>query len=141
MPFSSLKERGRGNAALSELYIFLPGKFHSSCGFRYVVTAVLVTQIASKKIEKAYVQGIYYPPPYYGTWPAYYGYGYNALYVSGCMTEEEAIVIETNLHDAATNKLILASSTDIAQRGAANERMFIYIDIVMKSLGKDGLLC
>lgn len=102
--------------------------------------AVLITRVASKKIEKAYVPGPYYPPPYYGTWPDYYGYGYNALYAPGYVTEEEISVVETNLYDAATNKLVWASSTDIWQRGTAKERIFIYIDIVVKSLVKDGLL-
>lgn len=101
---------------------------------------VLITRVASKKTEKTYMPGLYYPPPYYGTWPDYYGYGYNSLYVPGYVTEEEISVVETNLYDAATNKLIWASSTDIVQRGTAKERIFIYIDIVMKSLNKDGLL-
>ncbi|MDH4285759.1 MAG: hypothetical protein OEV35_10625, partial [Gallionellaceae bacterium] len=92
------------------------------------------------KTVKTYVQGMYYPPPYYGTWPDYYGYGYNALYVPGYLAEEEIAVVETNLYDAATNKLIWASSTDIVERGTTQERIYIYIDIVMKSLVKSGLL-
>ncbi len=101
---------------------------------------VLITRVVSKKIEKTYLPGLYYPPPYYGTWPDYYGYGYNALYAPGYVAEEQISVVETNLYDAATNKLIWASSTDIWQRGTAKERIFIYIGIVMKSLVKDGLL-
>ena len=101
---------------------------------------LLITRVASKKTVKTYVQGMYYPPPYYGTWPDYYGYGYNALYVPGYLAEEEIAVVETNLYDAATNKLIWASSTDIVERGTTQERIYIYIDIVMKSLVKSGLL-
>src|ERR1019366_4038825 len=59
---------------------------------------VLITRLVSKKIVQVYVPGSpYYPPPFYGTWPDYYGYGYRYMYTPGYIAEDEYAVIETNL--------------------------------------------
>jgi hypothetical protein len=102
--------------------------------------AVLITRVVSRKTVKTYIPGTFYPPPYYGTWPDYYGYGYNALYSPGFVAEDEIAVIETNLYDASNDKLIWASSTEIVTRGSTQERIQRYIGIVMKSLVAHGLL-
>lgn len=102
--------------------------------------AVLITRVASKKSVKTYVPGAFYPPPYYGTWPDYYGYGYNAMYSPGFVAEEEIAVIETNLYDASNDKLIWASSTEIVTRGSNQERINRYIGIMMKAMAAHGLL-
>lgn len=102
--------------------------------------AVLITRVAGRKTVKTYVPGTFFPPPYYGTLPDYYGYGYNAMYSPGFVAEDEIAVIETNLYDASSNKLIWASSTEVVSRGSSQERINRYIGIVMKSLVAHGLL-
>jgi hypothetical protein len=101
---------------------------------------VLITRVAGKKTVRTYVPGAFYPPPYYGTFPDYYGYGYSAMHSPGYVAEDEVTVIETNLYDASNDKLIWASSTDIVSRGSSQERIHRYIGIVMKSLVAHGLL-
>ncbi len=101
---------------------------------------VLITRVASRKTVKTYIPGMFYPPPYYGTWQDYYGYGYNALYTPGYVSEDEITVIETNLYDASNDKLIWGSSTEVVTRGSAQERINRYIGIVMKAMAAHGLL-
>lgn len=102
---------------------------------------VLITRLVSKKTEKFYVPGtVYYPPPYYDTWPNYYGYGYQVMNTPGYMAEEELAVIETNLYSAVNDKLIWAASTEIGTRGPDQERIRRYIGIMMKAMVEKGLL-
>ena len=113
--------------------------------------AVLITRLVSKKTVQIYVPGTtYYPPPYYplpnypppsyGTWPDYYGYGYQAMYTPGYMADEEFAVIETNLYSAVNDKLIWAASTETGTRGPDQERIKSYIGIMMKAMVEQGLL-
>ncbi|TXT23293.1 MAG: hypothetical protein FD134_2224 [Gallionellaceae bacterium] len=99
---------------------------------------VLITRVTGKKTVKTYVPG-FYPPPYYGTWPDYYGYGYNAMYSPGFMAEEEITVIETNLYDASNDRLIWGSTTEVVKRGSSQDRINRYIGIVMKAMAAQGL--
>ena len=112
---------------------------------------VLITRLVSKKTVKFYVPGtVYYPPPYYplpnypppyyGTWPDYYGYGYQAMNTPGYMAEEELAVIETNLYSAANDKLIWAASTETGTSGPNQERIRSYIGIMVKAMVEQGLL-
>ena len=112
---------------------------------------VLITRLVSKKTVQIYVPGTaFYPPPYYplpnypppnyGTWPDYYGYGYQAMYTPGYMADEEFAVIETNLYSAANDKLIWAASTEIGTSGQNQERIRSYIGIMIKAMVEQGLL-
>jgi hypothetical protein len=56
---------------------------------------VLITRLAGKKTVQTYVPGTpYSPPPNYGKWPDYYGYGYDALYSPGFVVENELAVVK-----------------------------------------------
>lgn len=112
---------------------------------------VLITRLVSKKTVQIYVPGtVFYPPPYYplhnypppfyGTWPDYYGYGYQAMYTPGYMADEEFAVIETNLYSAANNKLIWAASTEIGTSGSNQERIKSYIGIMIRAMIEQDLL-
>lgn len=102
---------------------------------------VLITRMVSKKTVQFYVPGTaYYPPPYYGTWPGYYGLGYDALYSPGYMAEEEFAVIETNLYEARNDKLVWAASSETGMRGPDQDRIRSYIGIMVKTMAEQGLL-
>ncbi len=102
---------------------------------------VLITRLASRKTVQNYVPGmVYYPPARYGTWPDYYGYGYAAIYLPGYVAEQELAVIETNLYDASSDKLIWASTTELGTRGSIPGRIREYIGIVIKAMVAQGLL-
>jgi len=103
--------------------------------------SVLVTRLVDKKTVKVDVPGTAYaPPPYYGSWPAYYGYGYNNMYSPGYTTEYENAVIETNLYDAGNEKLVWSALSD-TMLGDDNEDLIkSYIEVLVNALSYDKML-
>ncbi|MEQ1525956.1 MAG: hypothetical protein ABL902_00800 [Gallionella sp.] len=103
--------------------------------------AVLITRLVSKKTIKVYVPGTpYMPPPYYGRWSDYYGYGYQNMYSPGYMAEEQFAVMETNLYDANKDALIWASTSETEISGSDQGRIREYIGIMVKNMGENHLL-
>jgi hypothetical protein len=102
---------------------------------------VLITRLVSKKTVQVYVPGtVYYPPPPYRTWRGYYGYGYQAMYTPGYIAEDEYAVIETNLYEAANNKLIWSASSETGMSGSDQKLIKSYIGIMVKTMVEQGLL-
>ena len=135
-----------GTAAIAS-YTVLPGMQqdgHAAIAAKVAelgADAVLITRMAGKKTVQHYVPGTaYYPPPYYGTWPDYYGFGYRAMYAPGYMAEEELAIIETNLYEAGNDKLVWAASSETEMHGPDQERIRSYIDIMVKTMAEQGLL-
>jgi len=103
--------------------------------------AVLITRTVSKKIVQVYVPGTaYYPPPYYGRWPDYYGYGYRYMYTPGYIAEDEYAVIETNLYEAKSDKLIWAASSETGIGDTDQNLIQSYIGVMVKNMIGLGLL-
>lgn len=103
--------------------------------------AVLVTRLVSKKTIQVYVPGVpYFPPPYYGRWPDYYGYGYRDMYSPGYMAEEQFAVMESNLYDTTKDDLIWAATSETEISGSDQARIKEYIGIMVKNMGAHGLL-
>jgi len=102
---------------------------------------VLITRLVSKKTVQVYVPGTaYYPPPYYGSWPAYYGYGYSYMYTPGYIAEDEYAVIETNLYEAKTDKLIWAASSETGISDTSQNLIQSYIGVMVNNMIGLGLL-
>jgi hypothetical protein len=102
---------------------------------------VLVTRTVSKKIVQVYVPGTpYYPPPFYGTWPDYYGYGYRHMYTPGYIASGEYAVIETNLYEAKSDKLIWAASSETGISDFDQNLIEGYIGLMVKNMIGLGLL-
>jgi len=102
---------------------------------------VLVTRLVSKRIVRVYVPGsAYYPPPFYGTWPDYYGYGYRYMYTPGYIAEDEYAVIETNLYEAKSNKLIWAASSETGVNDSNQNLIRSYIGVMVKTMIGLGLM-
>jgi hypothetical protein len=103
--------------------------------------SVLITRLASKKIVKTYVPGMpYFPPPFYETWPAYYGYGYRYIYSPGYIAENEYAVIETNLYETRNDKLVWVASSETVMSDSDHGLIKSYIGIMVKAMGEHGLL-
>jgi len=103
--------------------------------------SVLITRLVSKKTVQSYIPGsTYYPPSYYGTWPDYYGYGYRYLYSPGYITLDEYAVIETNLYETVTDKLIWAASSETLMMESNQSMIKSYINIMVNSMVGHGLL-
>ena len=102
---------------------------------------VLITRMVSKKTVQFYVPGTtYYPPPYYGNWPDYYGRGYQAMQTPGYMAEEEFAVIETNLYETRNDKLVWSALSETGLRGPDQKLIKTYIGIMVKTMAGQGLL-
>lgn len=109
---------------------------------------VLITRLVSTKVVHVYVPGAaYYPPPYYNswpeyynTWPDYYGYGYRYLYAPGYIAEDEYAVIETNLYEAGSDKLVWAASSETGLNGSDRNLIKSYIGVMVDSMAESGLL-
>lgn len=102
---------------------------------------VLITRLVSKKTVQFYVPGtVYYPPPYYNNWPDYYGYGYRYLYSPGYVAEDQYAVIETNLYESRSDKLVWAATSETVMNDADHKLIKSYIGIMLDSMAKNGLI-
>lgn len=102
---------------------------------------VLITRLVSIKTVKLYVPGtVYYPPPYYGKWPDYYGYGYRYIYSPGYIAESEYAVIETNLYETKNDKLVWAASSETVINNADKSLIKSYIGIMINTMVEQKLL-
>lgn len=102
---------------------------------------VLITRLVSKRTVKVYVPGtVYYPPPYYGTWPHYYGYSYQYIYSPGYITENEYAVIETNLYETGSDKLVWAALSETLIGDSDKSLIKSYIGIMVNTMVEQGLL-
>lgn len=102
---------------------------------------VLITRLVSKRTVQTYVPGtVYFPPPHYGTWQDYYGYGYQALSTPGYLTESEYAVIETNLYEAKNDQLIWAASSETGISGQNQTLIKSYIGVMVNNMVEQGLV-
>lgn len=93
------------------------------------------------KSEHVYVPGtVYYPPPYYGTWPDYFGYSYRYIYSPGYLAENEYAVIETNLYETKNDKLVWAASSETLINNTDKGLIKSYIGIMVNTMVEQGLL-
>jgi len=103
--------------------------------------SVLLTRLVSKKNVQVYVPGTTYTPaPYYGTWSGYYGYGYSTMYSPGYVAEDQYAVIETNLYEADTEKLVWTATSETLL-GDTNQKLIAsYIEVMVKAMSYNKLL-
>jgi len=103
--------------------------------------AVLIARLASKKTVHTYIPGRFsYPPSYYSNWRDYYGYGSQAVYSPGYMAEDEYALMETNLYDAGTDKLIWSASSETEILGSDQNQIISYIGVMVKAMVDQKLL-
>jgi len=102
---------------------------------------VLITRLVSKKTVQTFVPGsIYYPPPYYGTWPDYYGYGYRHMHSPGYIAEDEYAIFETNLYETRNDQLIWAASSATVIGEKDQDMIKSYVGIMVNIMAGHGLL-
>lgn len=138
--------RARGTEAIAS-YTILPDRQqddHEAIAAKVKelgADSILITRLVSKKIVQTYVPATpYFPPPYYGSWPDYYGYGYNYMYTPGYIAEDEYAVIETNLYEARSDKLVWAASSETGISDSDPGIIQGYIAIMVKNMIGLGLL-
>jgi hypothetical protein len=103
--------------------------------------AVLIARLVSKKTIHTYVPGsANFPPPYYGNWGDYYGFGYQAAYTPGYMAEDEYALMEANLYDARNDKLIWSAASETEIQGSNQSQIRSYIGALVNAMAEQGLL-
>lgn len=132
--------RARGTDAIAS-YTVLPDKQQ---GDQEAIAAkvkesgadtILITRLVSKKIVQTYVPPTpYFPPPYYGSWPDYYGYGYRYMYTPGYIAEDEYAVIESNLYEAKSDKLVWAATSETGINDSDVSLIHGYIEVMVKNM-------
>ena len=136
--------KARGTEAIAS-YTVLPDKLQEDSDAiaakvkELGADTILITRMVSKKLVQTYVPPTpYFPPPYYGSWPDYYGHGYRYMYTPGYIAEDEYAVIETNLYEAKSEKLVWAASSDTGINDTDVSLIHGYIDIMVQTMS--GLL-
>ena len=103
--------------------------------------SILLTRLVNKKNVQVYVPGsTYSPAPYYGTWPVYYGYGYNSMSTPGYFAEDQYAVIETNLYETVNDKLVWTALSETLMGDSDQNLIISYINVMVKAMNYDKLL-
>lgn len=102
--------------------------------------AVLVTRFVNSKKEAVYTPGTPYYTGYTGGWYNWYSAGYGYVTSPGYYSEYEVIRLSTNIYDTQTGKMIWSGLSDTVTGGAAQTEIEGLIDVITKSLQKDGLI-
>jgi hypothetical protein len=110
--------------------------------------AVLITSLVSADTTEEYVPGMTYTAPigyggYGGYGPGWYGYYRNVYSVyqdPGYWTENSKFVLETNLFDVATTKLIWRGMSEAVNPDDAVQLIGELSKKLVKRLAKDGML-
>lgn len=140
-----LQLRARGADAIASYTILPDARQEDQAAVAKMVAeqaadAVLLTRLSSKRSVQTYAPGtVYYQPMYYGMWPDYYHYGYDAIVTPGYTTRSEYALMETNLYDAHTEKLIWAAAYEAEMFSLDPERIKSYVTLMVGNMVEQGL--
>ena len=144
----------KGYASVKSTDVFTPN-FHSSGGDNNQDTvlrkiratncdAILTIAMVNKETETRYVPGsgrVYpYGVGYYGTFGAYYGYGYKRFYSPGYYTTDKIYYLETNLYDAATERLVWSAQSKTYNPSSLDDFLQGYEKAMTKQVARDNLI-
>jgi hypothetical protein len=107
--------------------------------------SIMVTHLVDVKKETVYVPertevyptGFYARPGYYGRFGTYYSQSYNVVTSPGYSYESKVYVLETNLYEAATEKLVWTVVTESEQSESVDDALKEFVGIVMKDIEKN----
>jgi hypothetical protein len=107
--------------------------------------SVLVTHLVDVKAETVFIPATdiygtygYSYPAYYDRLGAYYTHSYAVVAAPAYTYEYRTYELETNLYDAATDKLVWTVSTE-TEEGALDDVVKDFVGVVMKDVEKRGL--
>ena len=104
--------------------------------------ALLFTRVTDTRTEKRTISS---GPTTYGTMPystpmgGYYGHGYSTMYSPTYQVEDRFATVETNLYDAATEKLVWTATSDTWMSEGDQKLAKTYVAVMMESLRKQKL--
>jgi hypothetical protein len=86
----------------------------------------------------------YYPPGRYNDWYRYYSDVYQPVTTPGYQVQDEIVVLETNLYEAKTDKLIWSALSDTFvetfDRGSSGQMIQAFIQVIIKKLSDDRVI-
>lgn len=100
------------------------------------IDAILITRVTSRKDVQTYVPGSI--GPYTSYW-SYYGYGWDYAYSPGYTVQEEKVVLETNLYNAANEQLEWTAISDTTTGGEKSDVIKSFIPAIVDKMAKDKL--
>ena len=101
--------------------------------------AVLLTRLIDTRTERRNVPGptTYAAAPRYGMpMGGYYGQGYSAVYSSSYTVDDKYATIESNLYDAASEKLVWTATSDTWMAEENQKLVKTFVAMMMDSLRK-----
>ena len=105
---------------------------------------ILTIALVNKETETRYVPGsTAYPVAgfgYYGTFGAYYAYGYNNFYSPGYYTNDKVYYVETNIYDVTTEKLVWSAQSKTYDPASLDSFIQDYEKAISQQVIKDGLI-
>ena len=104
--------------------------------------AVLLTRLTDTRTERRVVSsGPTYAAPHYGmSYGGYYGQGYSTVYAPTYQVDDKFAMVESNLYDAATEKLVWTATSDTWLADANQKLVKDFVTIMMESLRKQKLV-
>ena len=102
--------------------------------------AVLLTRLIDTRTERRTVQGSAAYAPYGAPMRGYYGQGYAAVYSPSYQIDDRFAVVETNLYDAATEKLVWTATSDTWMSEGYQKLIKTFVSMVMESLHKQKIV-
>jgi len=123
-----------GEAAVRELVRAAVGKSGAD--------AVTITRLVSEETSRTWVQGSTYVAPmgYYGSFYPYYYNSYQVVSTPGYMVEDKIYVIETNVYDVATEKLIWTGISETMNPESASKGIDSVGRVIVSTLRDQGLI-
>jgi len=106
--------------------------------------AVLLTRLVDTRTETRTVGGsvTYAPAPHsYGmSMGGYYGHGYATVYTPGYQVDDRFATVESNLYDAAAEKLVWTATSDTWMSEGNQKLVKTFVAIMMESLRKQKIV-
>jgi hypothetical protein len=142
---NSLKSRGTEAATGYEVF---PGNEHPSRervveqvkagGF----DSLLMTRLIDTWTEHRTVRGseTYAPAPNAVPMRGYYAHGYTSMYSPSYQVEDRFATVETNLYDAATEKLVWTATSDTWMSEKEQKLVKTYVAVMVESLRKQKII-
>ena len=103
--------------------------------------AILITRLIDIRRDTQYIPPdyVYAPPPYYyGGWHGYYSRAY--MVSPGYMVEYETAVLETNVYDLKTDKLIWSARSDAPTDGSMGKHIREFAQSIITQLAEARLI-
>ncbi len=111
---------------------------------------ILISRIVGKKKETIQHPeitrvspgvGPYVPPPYaYAGWYDYYAFSYEIIKEPSYTEEQEIMVVETNLYDVKSGKLIWSMLTETVLDSNVDRLVKDFVKVAIKNLEKENLI-